>query len=132
MELGKGSATLIERLELQESRKRELENELLNLETKKETPIEIGLVDELLEKAQKEFEKAEDLQKVKQIIQLFVDRVIVYDDKVEVITKIKIPVGDNSDGDPDSNFWVTAGSPNPDCIVTQNEYQRPKKKYRVG
>lgn len=127
VELGKGSAVLIERLELQEDRKKELQNELFNLEAKKETPIEIGLVDELLEKAEKEFEKADDPQRVRQIIQLFVDKVVVHDDKVEVIIKIKIPAGDNSDGDPNRNFWVTMGSPNPDCIVTQNEYQRPKR-----
>jgi site-specific DNA recombinase len=127
VELGKGSAALIERLEIQEERKKELQNELLNLEAKKEKPVEIGLVDELLEKAEKEFENADNPEKVRQIIQLFVDRVIVHDDKVEVITKIKIPAGDNSDGDPNRNFWVTMGSPNPDCVVTQKEYKRPKR-----
>jgi site-specific DNA recombinase len=112
VELGKGSATLIERLELHEDRKGELQNELLNLEAKKEKPVEIGLVDELLEKAEQEFERADDLQKIKQVIQLFVDRVVVHDDKVEVITKIKIPAGDNSDGDSGGTFWDTVGSPN--------------------
>jgi site-specific DNA recombinase len=112
VELGKGSAVLIERLEIQEERKKELQNELFNLEAKKETPIEIGLVDELLEKAEKEFEKADDPQRVRQIIQLFVDKVVVHDDKVEVITKIKIPAGDNSDGDSGGTFWDTVGSPN--------------------
>lgn len=127
VELGKGSAALIERLEIQEERKKELQNELLNLEAKKEKPVEIGLVDELLKKAEKEFENADNPEKVRQIIQLFVDRVIVHDDKVEVITKIKIPAGDDPGGNPNSNFWVTMGSPNPDCIVTQKEYKRPKR-----
>mgnify|MGYP000904625441 CR=1 FL=1 len=127
IELGKGSATLIERLELHEDRKGELQNELLNLEAKKEKPVEIGLVDELLEKAEQEFERADDLQKIKQVIQLFVDKVIVHDEKVDVITKIKIPAGDNSDGDPNSNFWVTMGSPNGDWVVSQKEYKRPKR-----
>jgi site-specific DNA recombinase len=128
IELGKGSATLIERLELQEDRKGELQNELLNLEAKKEQPVEIGLVDELLEKAEKEFEKADDLQKVKQVIQLFVDRVVVHDDKVEVITKIKIPAGESdNDGDSGGTLLDTMGSPKGDWIVTQKEYKRPKR-----
>jgi len=127
IELGKGSAALIERLEIQEDKKGELRNELLNLEVKKEKPIEIGLVDEMLERAEKEFKNADDPQRVKQIIQLFVEKVIVHDDRVEVITKIKIPAGKDPDGDHGSNFWVTGGSPNGDCIVTQKEYKRPKR-----
>jgi len=127
IEQGKGSAILIERLQMQEERRNILQAELLNLESKKDNPVEIDLVDTLLEKAERELEKVEDPKKLRQLIQLFVERVTVYDDRVEVELKIKLPTGDGPGGG-----LVATGSPNLHWVVTKTAHERLNKKPLPG
>ena len=106
VEDGRGSPALLERLSLYEERRESLRSELHNYEAKEETSVSLEEVEMLLQKAENEMQEKSNPQKLKQLIRLFVERVIVYDDGVEIILKIKPPSPTGEDGSD------TTGSPN--------------------
>ncbi len=125
VEEGRSTAALLDRLDLYEEHKKDLQLQLLNLEAKEKKPISLEEVETLLKKAEKEIQDRSDPQRLKNLIRLFVDRVTVFDDGIEV--KLKITPSTDPEGVSD-----TAGSPNPNWIVSETFYNKRATRNIIG
>ena len=91
IEDGFGSAELVQRLRLLEEHREVLKSQLRDLEVKRDAPFSLADVEAMLDEAERIFTDAGDRERLKQVVRLFVERVTVYDEGVEIVLKIKTP-----------------------------------------
>ena len=113
VEDGFGSSELVRRLRLLEEHRGVLKSQLFDLETKRDNPLSPPEVEAMIAAAEKSFEVRDDLASLKRIVRLFVDRVVIHDDRVQINLKIKPPPGDSGGG------LDTTGSANPAWSVSK-------------
>lgn len=87
VENGRANSSLLDRLKIFEDHREILRSQLLEFEIKEQNPVTIDEVEAMLQAAEKKLNASGDMQSVKQVVQTFVDRVTVHDDRVDVKLK---------------------------------------------
>ncbi len=98
IEEGRSTAAVMDRLALYEQQRAELNMQTLSImDTKKNTSISIEQVADYLEEAEEQFRTCDDPKKLKHLIQLFTESVIVDNEGVEINIILKTPPGFSGD-----------------------------------
>ena len=106
IEEGRSTPAVMDRLAQYEQQRAELKAQLSSFAMKQNTSFGIDEITTYLQEAEEQFQTCDDPKKLKHLIQLFTDSVIVDNEGVEIILKIKTPPGFSGD------VLDTTGSPN--------------------
>jgi site-specific DNA recombinase len=93
VEQGKATDSILEQLAQREKEKRMVEEELERLSRQEELDIGRKEVEAYLDELQNRFKNREDEEQLKSLVQQLVEKVIVYEEEIEVILKITLVTG---------------------------------------